>query len=106
MVNNGAGKIQCRLDAFKTGIALRDKHMLGYLDAENHPMVTLIFQGKGDKFTGTLELKGKKRPVEGAYSNSPLNFDFIVDINEFGIDTPKYLGVGIERHIRITAGLH
>ena len=43
LITKRKGKIQCRLDALKTGISLRDEHMLNYLDARQHPMVTLTF---------------------------------------------------------------
>lgn len=105
LVSNGKGKIQCRLDSLDTGIDMRNTHMLGYLGASKHPMVTLTFRSKGDTFEGILELNGKRSGVTGSYSESPLKFDFTIDINDYGIDTPKYLGIGIEPDIRITAGL-
>lgn len=105
IVSDNKGKIQCRLDAIKTGIALRDKHLLKYLDAKAHPMVSLTFEAKGDSFQGILELKGERVPVLGKYASNPLKLDFTIDTNDFGIEAPKYLGVGIEPDIVISAGL-
>jgi len=105
LVQQNKGKIQCHLKALKTGFALRDKHMLKYLDAKTHPMVTLTFEAKGDRFRGIVELKGKQVPVEGSYVASPLKFEFKVNINDFEIQVPRYFGAGIEPDISVSAGL-
>ena len=105
IVTNHRGKIQCRLEDIKTGMRLRDRHMLGYLHADVHPMVTLTFEAKGDKFDGILELNGKRGAVSGTYKSDPLKFEFKINIEDFGIEAPKYLGIGIEPDISISAGL-
>ena len=110
IVNNHKGKISCHLKDIKTGISLRDKHMLKYLGAEKHPMVTLSFEAEGKSsvaqtFQGILELNGKRVLVTGRYVPDPLKLDFIVNINDFDIGTVKYLGVGIEPDINVSAGL-
>jgi len=84
--------------------------MLKYLDAENHPMVTLEFEANADlqvaqTFIGTLELKGKRVFVTGRYVPDPLKLDFMININDFDIGAVKYLGVGIEPDINVSAGL-
>ena len=105
IVNNNKGKIQCRLKDFKTGIALRDRHMLEYIHANAHPMVSLTFEAKGDSFDGIVELNGRQKAVSGSYASDPLKFEFEIDIKDFGIKSPNYLGVGIKDVVTVSAGL-
>ena len=105
VVNNGKGKVECRLNALKTGIGLRDKHMLKYLDAETYPKVSLEFMAEGEKFRGILKLKGIKKEIAGEYQASPLELRFTLNIEDFNIEPPSYLGIGIKPEVRIVAGL-
>jgi hypothetical protein len=105
IVQKGSGTVQCRLDAFKTGIALRDTHMLEYLNAKDHPMVSLKFQATDNVFEGILELKGVQKRVSGTFQAEPLKLSFHFNIADFGIKEPKYLGVGIDPDISVVAGI-
>jgi polyisoprenoid-binding protein YceI len=98
------------LSHLKTGMALRDKHLRGYLNTKKYPNATLAIarsalqmpadkKSINGKATGRLTLHGKTREVPFTYKASNRNNQYRVqgktklDIREFGIEVPCYLGV-------------
>ncbi len=117
--NTLTGAIKCQLDAFETGIELRDKHTKEkYLETGKFPNAELTIsktslpasgKGKDIPFIGELTLHGVKKPVKGALETSKDGqkieniFEFKILINDFGIEPPSYMGIKIANEVTITA---
>lgn len=94
--NPDTRKGSARLDLTKlhTGIGTRDEHMLQYLGTKENPLAFLKFSIDGNKFTGTLSVKGIEKPIAGMAKERPLQLEFVVNMHDFGID-PKLEAAGI-----------
>ena len=109
------------LSNLTTGIALRDHHMKEkYLEVAKYPAATLTIAraalnlpGPGQKVEGdaaaTLALHGQTRPVSvhfdatadgGGFST---HGKFHINMNEFGISVPSYLGVTVKPDVDVSA---
>ncbi len=104
-----------------TGISLRDRHMKEkYLEVPKYPAATLTiargalkFPRDGEKAAsevpGTLALHGQTRPVSVHYeaTDAGATFDahgsFHVNMNDFGISVPVYLGVTVKPDVDVRA---
>ena len=112
-------KIVVSLANLTTGIALRDKHMREkYLQVQTYPTATLEIPRAAIKFPaagteaagdaqGTLTIHGQSRPTTAHYS-ARRNGDVFavkgtmhVNIRDFGIDVPTYMGVTVKPDIDI-----
>jgi len=107
------------LSSVDTGIALRNRHMLGYLDATHHPEAELHMARNAVSFPppgkavesdaqGTLTLHGVSRPCSVHYraeQTRPGEYRVHgttgIDIRDFGIDVPSYLGVHVDPAVAI-----
>ncbi|HOU91199.1 MAG TPA: YceI family protein [Polyangiaceae bacterium] len=119
-----AGKIEVKvaLGSLTTGIALRDSHMKEkYLEVAKFPDARVVversqlkFPTKGaavrDQVAGAMTIHGVTRSVtlEYAASTAGPKGDRIVvtgsapiDIRDFGIEAPSYLGVGVDPHVTL-----
>ncbi len=100
-----ADNVQIKMNQFKTGIELRDKHTAEHLQVEKFPTGELVFaKGKNGKGAGKIRIMGKQQPVSGEYEikDKILVAHFIVKISDFGIGRVKYLGVGVKDEIQVT----
>ena len=91
--------LSVNIKTLKTGIDLRDEHLWKHLNAEQHPKVTLTnIKGKDGKATGTLEVSGKKLPIDITYSeqDGSINAKFNVKCSAYKLAKAQYLGVGVE----------
>ena len=115
-----AGTFSADLDAFETGISLRDEHMkTKYLETGKYPRATLVWMTQSAKsgetpFTGTLTLHGVEHPVAGTAkldgaTTGKINVDatFPLKLSDFKIDIPNYHGVTVAEdvivHVTMTA---
>jgi polyisoprenoid-binding protein YceI len=107
-----------------TGIGLRDHHMREkYLEVPKFPAATLTIARSALKFPaaggqaaadvpGTLQLHGQTRPVtvhydaKGDGANVGAKGTFRINMNDFGITVPTYLGVTVKPDVDVTASLH
>jgi CRISPR/Cas system-associated protein endoribonuclease Cas2 len=115
-----AGIAQFELRTLKTGIELRDDHMLNkYLNAATHPKAQLKLLSANlpqnwstrapaateQKFSGLLTLHGVEKPVQGQFnidSNTlKLSAEFEIKLSDFEIEVPSYLGVKVADHVKI-----
>ncbi|MFM8314272.1 MAG: YceI family protein [Deltaproteobacteria bacterium] len=103
------GTSTLKLDTLTTGIGLRDKHMKeNYLEVSKFPETQFTYkklnlpsQLTGEKipFEGVLKLHGIEKPVSGMVkaakegSKLSLEHEFKIKTGDFGISTPKYMGV-------------
>jgi polyisoprenoid-binding protein YceI len=103
---------------FKTGIGLRDKHLRKALDADAHPRAKLEVDksaiklpasgsSKG-KASGDLTLHGVKKPTTFNYEikkdgdNYQIVGDFQVNIHDYNLEKPCYLGVCVEELVKVS----
>jgi polyisoprenoid-binding protein YceI len=116
---DGKLTVKVPLTNLQTGIALRDKHLRGYLKTDQHPNATLVVDRSSLKLpadnarvdetgTGKLTLKGVTRTVSFKYRANRTGSDYHVrgslriDIEDFGIEQPCYLGVCVDPTVRVT----
>jgi polyisoprenoid-binding protein YceI len=109
------------LATLTTGISLRDKHMREkYLETATYPTAVLAVSrsklkvpvsGASGSFDGegTLTLHGKTKPVSFHYtaksdgkSAYAVTGAMRLDMNDYGIVTPKYLGVTVKPQVDLT----
>jgi polyisoprenoid-binding protein YceI len=112
-----AGRFEVKLDAFKTGIDLRDEHMkTKYLKVGEFPTATLTLApttlpsatGKVEvPFNGTLTIKGTEKPVSGTLEAalSPTEATgtakMTIKLTDYPIDVPTYLGVTVAESVDV-----
>jgi polyisoprenoid-binding protein YceI len=110
--------IEVQLGAIQTGISLRDKHTKNYLEVETYPSAKLKVARASLKFPeagkevsgdakGSLTLHGQTKDVTFHYT-AKKDGDTIsvkggtgLNINDYGIKTPSYLGVAVKPDITI-----
>lgn len=99
------------LDAFTTGISLRDQHMKDkYLDTATHRTALLsldpikLEQNKEITWSGKLRLKGVEKPVSGVgiLRGKEFSGSFSIAVSDFGIEIPSYLGVTMAKDVDIS----
>jgi polyisoprenoid-binding protein YceI len=108
------------LKDIKTGIGLRDKHLRDYLECDRYPDATLVVdrakismpKGAGPAsgtVDGALTLHGVTHPARVSYRIAPegsgfhVGGDLDVNILDYGIKKPCYLGVCTGDHVKVTA---
>ncbi len=111
-------KAELPLDSLSTGIELRDRHMKEkYLQTTTYPTATLsvdLALPKGKKevttpFTGQLTLHGKQKAVSGESkiqltdAGREGEFSFEIQLEDFGIEVPSYLGITVSKKVIVTA---
>ncbi len=107
------------LAGLKTGIGLRDRHLREkYLETDKHPNAELRVARSAIKFpdpgaavsqnvTGSLSLHGTTRPTPFNYaarrdgSTYRVNGAMRVNLQDFGIKTPSFMGVTVNNAIDI-----
>jgi polyisoprenoid-binding protein YceI len=110
--------VEVKLGALSTGIALRDKHTKNYLEVDTYPSAKLTVPRASLKFPdpgkevsgdakGSLTVHGQTKDVTFHYS-AKKDGDTIsvkgsvpININDYGIKTPSYLGVSVKPDITI-----
>lgn len=115
--NQIMGSSAIQIDTLSTGIGLRDRHMKeNYLEAAKFPesiftykKLTLPTDFSGEKipFEGTLKLHGVEKPVSGFVKTEKkdsqliLQHEFKIKTSDFGISTPKYMGVVMGEEVEV-----
>jgi polyisoprenoid-binding protein YceI len=115
----GKVKITAPTTSFHTGIGLRDKHLRQYLESEKHTeailvvdrsKITLPSSGKADgSVTGALTLHGVTQPAKVSYhitrgaTDYRVEGDIEVNILEYQIKKPCYLGVCVGEVVKVRA---
>ncbi len=122
--SDGKVKVVTPTTGFHTGIGLRDKHLREYLESEKHPEAALVVERSkiplppGGASSGTvtadLTIHGVTHPVQVSYRITRSGTDYRVhgtldvNINDFKIKKPCYLGVCVGDAVKIAAdfGVH
>ena len=106
------------LSHIKTGISLRDKHLRRYLQVDQFPTAKLEVQRSKLKLpnddavvqssaTGRFTLHGITKPLTFRYEAKRTGSDYHVqglsqvDIRDFGIEVPCYLGVCVKPVVKL-----
>lgn len=118
---NGTIEIAVQLARLDTGLSLRNKHMREkYLEVQKYPAaqlrlersalkVPIAGQVSGGSAQATITIRGRTKPVTVKYSAKNEAGTYVIDgtmrvnIKEFGIDVPSYLGVTVKPDIDIRA---
>lgn len=115
------GELAVDLRTLDTGIGLRNRHLReNYLEVDRGEgfaravltAIALDGQDPGSaegaaRFTGTLLLHGTKKPVSGdarfrrAGDRVQVDATFPVRLQDFAIDEPRYLGVGVKDEVDV-----
>lgn len=115
---DGKLTITAPLGNLKTGIDLRDEHLQRYLETSKFPNATLTVarsaltvpdndQTHEGEATGEFTLHGVTRSTKFKYKAKRTGSDYHVDgratvnINDFGIETPCYLGVCTQPEVKL-----
>jgi len=111
--------VDVKLDGFTTGIALRDRHMKEkYLETKRYPVARFeVNKSKlrfpsGGAVSGTAEgqltLHGVTRPVKVTYradgdaKRAQVDGSAQLNIKDFKIDIPSYLGVTVKPNVNVS----
>jgi len=111
--------VKVPLDELKTGIGLRDRHMQDHLDVEHHRFAVLITPKANLRLPasgsiegsahGTLELHGQTHDTTFSYvatrsgSSIDVQGSMHVNMHDYGITVPSYLGVTVKPDVDIDA---
>ena len=123
-VEDGASALTFRvaLAPLETGIGLRDRHMRELLETDRYPAASLRVARSGLTFPangpvegtieGELTLHGQSRPVTVRYRAVPgegrvanVLGSFRIDLRDFDIQPPSYLGISVAPTVEVTAQL-
>ncbi len=100
-----AERVELKLDTLKTGIALRDEHMIKkYFEAEKYPSAVLTnLVAENGKFKANLNIRNKDKAIEGTYTldGASGTAEFSVALSDFNIPAAKYMGVGVEDTVKV-----
>lgn len=122
-----SGDLTFDMTSLSSGIGMRDDHMkTKYLEVGKYPKAKLHLTevalpskwsaktpaAKDIPFKGELTLHGQTKPVAGKFDlggdaskiNAKANFE--INIAEFGIDIPKYLGITIKNEVPVELTLN
>jgi polyisoprenoid-binding protein YceI len=118
----GKVKITAPTTGFHTGIGLRDKHLRDYLESEKQPEAVLVVErskitlpasGKADgSVVAALTLHGVTKPAKVAYhiargaSDYRVEGEFEVNILDYQIKKPCYLGVCVGDVVKVSAAFN
>lgn len=106
------------LSTLETGISLRDKHLKDALNVSKHPKATFSVARSALKFPedgktveasgqGTFNLNGTSKSSEFKYKVSRTGSDYhvqgaaTIDITDFKIEKPCYLGVCVDKDVKV-----
>lgn len=98
--------ISVSVRSMKTGIELRDEHMQKRLEPKKHKKI-IIEQAIGAKGNGVaiINVKGIKKKIKFAYKEmgSLVKATFKLSLKDFKIKDLRYMGVGVEDEVSVTA---
>ena len=120
----GALVLKVPLGKLSTGIGVRDGHMREkYLETDKYPeaqlsvpRAALKFPAEGEKVEatapGTMTIHGTSKPVTFHYkavrhgAAYEVSGDVDINMNDYGITTPSYLGITVKPPVDISATFH
>jgi polyisoprenoid-binding protein YceI len=105
------------LQGLKTGIELRDRHMKEkYLETQKYPNAVLVVEKAkltiptaGADVPGKFTVHGVTKPVNvhytatGTAKQAHIDGNFTINIKDYGIVVPNYLGVTVKPDVLVSA---
>jgi polyisoprenoid-binding protein YceI len=119
-----SGSLAVDLASLETGISLRDRHLKEeYLQVDRYPQARLTlsrldvhlvpegatFGAVTVPFEGKLLLHGVEKPVSGqakvsrSDSHITVNAQFSINLKDFGVGVPKYMGITVAEKVDVKA---
>jgi hypothetical protein len=102
----GGKNISVSVRSMKTGIELRDDHMQKRLEPKKYKKI-IIEQAIGAKGNGVaiINVKGIKKKIKFVYKEigSLVKATFKLSLKDFKIKDLRYMGVGVEDEVKVTA---
>jgi polyisoprenoid-binding protein YceI len=99
-----ATNIVVDLKSLKTGIALRDRHLQEYLETDKYPTAVLLeARGANGHGKGKIKIRNIVKEVNIEYKvvNKMAEGNFKINISDFKIKEPKYMGVGVDDEVEV-----
>lgn len=120
--SDGKIRFEVQLAELKTGMNLRDEHLRKALNTEKHPRAILVLDRSRLQFPedqkeldasvqGELTLHGQTKTIPVQYRVKRTGSDYhvqarsSVQITDFGIKEPCYLGVCVDKNVKFRATL-
>lgn len=117
------GELTFDMTSLNSGIGLRDSHMKEkYLEVEKYPQAKLKLTDvslpettggklpsvKAQPFKGELTMHGQTKPISGTFDleGKTAKADFEINIAEYGIEIPKYLGITVKNEVPVELTLN
>ncbi len=100
-----AQNIIVNLKSLKTGVGLRDDHLLKRLEVNKYPTaVLLVAEGENGKGKGKVKIRGVEKPIAGDYkvSGDKLTANFKLNLPDYKIEGVKYMAMGVKDEINVT----
>ncbi len=100
-----AGELSVSVGSLETGIELRDKHFRERLGGPDAKILVKDAKGKGGKGTGSITVNKVTKPFSFTYAEAGGQVDakFSLKPSDFNIKDVKYLGVGVEDKVEVSA---
>jgi polyisoprenoid-binding protein YceI len=121
------GDLTFDMTSLSSGISMRDEHMKNkYLEVQKYPQAKLHLTEvtlpanwsakapavKEAAFKGELTMHGQTKPVAGKFDlagdaskmNAKANFE--INIADFGVEIPKYLGITVKNEVPVELTLN
>ena len=99
-----AAGVSFQMADLKTGMNLRDKHALKYMESETFPEAKLIAAaGKNGKGKAKIQFHGVEKVIEGTYKIEGRNVlaQFVLKLSDFGIKDISFKGAGVADEVKV-----
>lgn len=99
-----ADKFDIPWSSLSTGMALRDKHALKYVNADKYPNIEVIQAlGKNGQGVAKIKFNNVEKIIKGKYTleNSTLIAEFSIILSEFNIKDISFKGAGVNDEVKV-----
>ena len=90
--------------SFSSGMGLRDKHTLKYVNADKYPNIEILSAiGKAGKGAAKVKMNNIEKIIKGSYSikGSSLTAEFSIILSEFYIKDISFKGAGVKDEVKV-----
>lgn len=90
--------------SFSSGMGLRDKHTLKYVNADKYPNIEVVSAiGKAGKGAAKIKMNNIEKIIKGSYSiqGSSLIAEFSIILSEFDIKDISFKGAGVKDEVKV-----
>lgn len=103
-----ADGVKVSVKSLKSGIEMRDKHMFDRLEYKKHSKIEIVKAiGQSGKGKGIIKVRGVEKPFAFTYKEmgKEIEAKFKLNLKDFQIKDLRYMSVGVEDIVTITAKL-